>query len=141
VGDWVSLLYGPRRVLAQIVEDRGLLGMNGRRLYRVRLDPEQGEIPTAFEVPEEGLEPAEEPGGVNPLLKAALEYLGRGKRFVRISPEKFAQSERRVTFYFSDGTDEERTFECDHTTFTNWWKQTSDYLRGLADAFTGSAGD
>lgn len=141
VGDWVSLLYGPRRVRAQIIEDRGLLGMKGRRLYRIRLESEQGEESTAFEVPEEGLEPAEKPAGVNPLLKAALEYLGRGKRFVRISPDEFAESERRVIFYFSDGTEEERTFQCDHAMFMNWWKETSNYLRGLANAFGGSAGD
>ena len=140
VGDWVSFLYGPRQVLAQIVEDRGLLGMKGRRLYRVRLEPEQGETST-FEVPEETLEIAEGPAEENPLLKATLAYLSRGKRFVRISPEAFARSERNVTFYFSDGTEEERSFECDHTTFMKWWKETSAYLRGLADAFGSSEGD
>jgi hypothetical protein len=125
--------------LAQIVEDRGPLGVKGRRLYRVRLDPEQGET-SSFEVPEEELEAAEGPGGANPLLKATLEYLGRGKRFVRISPKGYAKAEKKVTFHFSDGTEEERSFECDHATFMKWWKETSAYLRGLADAFGASGG-
>ena len=140
VGDWVSLPYGPRRVQAQIVEDRGLLGMHGRRLYRVRLDLEQGQWST-FEVPEEGLDAAEGPVGANPLLVATLEYLSRGKRFVRICPEKYARSGRKVIFYFSDGTEEERSFECDHATFMKWWKETSEYLRSLADAFGGLDSD
>ncbi len=54
VGDWVSLLYGTRRVFAQVIEDRGPLGVNGRRLYRIRLDQDQDEAGT-FEVREEYL--------------------------------------------------------------------------------------
>jgi len=38
-----------------IVEDRGLLGIQGRRLYRVQLDKELEEAST-FEVPENELE-------------------------------------------------------------------------------------
>src|SRR5262249_45132569 len=59
VGDWVSLLYGPRMVLAQVVEDRGPIGVNGRRLYGLRLDLGQGG-PTTLEVPEPDLEAATE---------------------------------------------------------------------------------
>ena len=55
VGDWVALLYGPRKVLAEVVEDRGRIGVRKRRLYRIRLDIGEGE-PTMFEVPEEQLE-------------------------------------------------------------------------------------
>jgi hypothetical protein len=60
VGDWVTLLYGPQRVLAQVVEDRGPLGVNRRRLYRIRLGQDPGEAGT-FEVREEYLEPAVKP--------------------------------------------------------------------------------
>ena len=35
VGDWVKFDYGPRKVSAKIVEDRGPLGLHGRRIYRV----------------------------------------------------------------------------------------------------------
>jgi hypothetical protein len=38
VGDWVSYRSITHRKLAQIIEDRGLLGLRGRRLYDVRLD-------------------------------------------------------------------------------------------------------
>jgi hypothetical protein len=60
VGDWVSFLYGPRRVRAEVVEDRGPLGVNRRRLYRVRLERDLGESIT-FEMPEDDLEAAESP--------------------------------------------------------------------------------
>ncbi|MGZ3415662.1 MAG: hypothetical protein ACXVAT_17725 [Isosphaeraceae bacterium] len=55
IGDWVKFDYGPKKVSAMIVEDRGLLGIQGRRLYRVQLDKELGEAST-FEVPENELE-------------------------------------------------------------------------------------
>ena len=55
IGDWVKFEYGPKKVSAKIVEDRGLLGIQGRRLYRVQLDEELGEAST-FEVPENELE-------------------------------------------------------------------------------------
>lgn len=68
VGDWVSLLYGPRRVLAQIIEDRGPLGVNRRRLYRIHLGQDADE-PLAFEVPEEDLEAAAVPDKTSAMRK------------------------------------------------------------------------
>jgi len=44
-------------MMAQVIEDRGRLGVNGRRLYRIQLDMGTEE-PFAFEVPEVDLEPA-----------------------------------------------------------------------------------
>jgi len=38
VGDKVALTFGIRRVQGRIVEDRGPLGVGGRRIYGVRLD-------------------------------------------------------------------------------------------------------
>ncbi len=55
IGDWVKFDYGPKKVSAMIVEDRGSLGIQGRRLYRVQLDEELGEA-SMFEVPENELE-------------------------------------------------------------------------------------
>lgn len=58
VGDWVSFRDGLRGMKAQIIEDRGGLGLNGRRIYRLRIgqiDPTTGE-PTSFEMPEDYLE-------------------------------------------------------------------------------------
>jgi hypothetical protein len=54
VKDWVSVLYGPRLVLAQIIEDRGPLGHGGQRVYRIRLERRQEE-PTISETTEEFL--------------------------------------------------------------------------------------
>jgi len=58
VGDWVSFLYGFRRVLGQVVEDRGPLGRQGRRLYQ--LDIDLGRDESTIEIPEDDLEPAPE---------------------------------------------------------------------------------
>jgi hypothetical protein len=54
VGDWVTFRYGAGDVTAQVIEDRGPLGVNGRRLYRVRLTRDFAE-PDSFELPEEEL--------------------------------------------------------------------------------------
>jgi hypothetical protein len=64
VGDWVSFEYGPRRITAQIVEDRGALGVQGRRLYRIRPMPSR-EDSHDFELAEEELELATPPDAVN----------------------------------------------------------------------------
>ncbi len=55
VGDWVKFDYGPKKVSARIVEDRGPLGVHGRRLYRVQLDEKLGDSST-FEMPENELD-------------------------------------------------------------------------------------
>ena len=56
VGDWVSFDYGARRAFAQIIEDRGLLGADRRRLYRLRLKQGQSDQPPLeFEMPEDEL--------------------------------------------------------------------------------------
>lgn len=56
-GDWVTFRYGSRSVWARVIEDRGNLGVNRRRLYRIRLAQDADE-PVAFEVPEDDLTPA-----------------------------------------------------------------------------------
>ncbi len=60
VGDWVSFLYGPQKVKARVIEDRGLLGSRGRRLYRVGFNAGQEET-TSLEIPEEDLKLVEQP--------------------------------------------------------------------------------
>jgi hypothetical protein len=57
VGDWVTYPNGSNQILVQIIEDRGRLGVGGRRLYRVRLDREALE-PDMFEIREEFLQAA-----------------------------------------------------------------------------------
>jgi hypothetical protein len=60
VGDWVSFQFGTRSVVAQVIEARGPIGVNGRRLYRIRLDREFTE-PDMFEMPEDDLQAASPP--------------------------------------------------------------------------------
>jgi hypothetical protein len=49
VGDWVRFQYGTRTARAQVIEDRGRLGVARRRLYRVRLAEDA--TADAFEMP------------------------------------------------------------------------------------------
>jgi hypothetical protein len=55
VGDWVTYPGGFRKVLAQVAEDRGPVGMQGRRLYQLRIDAGE-EGGTTIEMPEADLE-------------------------------------------------------------------------------------
>jgi hypothetical protein len=71
LGDWVTFQYGVRPVFAQIIEDRGPLGANRRRLYRIRIDWELNES-TDFEMPEDEMEKAV------PDTAAILRYLKQG---------------------------------------------------------------
>jgi hypothetical protein len=57
VGDWVTFKSGVRPVFALIIEDRGPLGVNGRRLYRIRLERPYTE-PDMFTMPEDEMEKA-----------------------------------------------------------------------------------
>jgi hypothetical protein len=60
VGDWVSFTLGAIHVVARIIEDRGPLGVGGRRLYRIETQFEDGEM-DRFEVREDDLSPATPP--------------------------------------------------------------------------------
>jgi hypothetical protein len=75
LGDWVTFRYGVRPVHAQIIEDRGQLGADRRRLYRIRfeqeLDLELNE-PVEFEMPEDEMEKSV------PDRAAILRYLSQG---------------------------------------------------------------
>jgi hypothetical protein len=59
VGDWVSYLFGFRRVIGQVVEDRGRLGLQGGRLYSLAIERDEDEVTTTV-IPEDDLEPAPE---------------------------------------------------------------------------------
>lgn len=71
VGEWVVLQYGLRRVWAQIIEDRGPLGVGGQRIYRLRFGQDEEMI--AFEASEDNLEPAPKPD-----QSAVADYFKRG---------------------------------------------------------------
>ena len=51
VGAKVTLTFGGREVVATVIEDRGPLGVGGRKLLRVRLDIGEGVEPVEFELP------------------------------------------------------------------------------------------
>jgi hypothetical protein len=53
-GDPVSFLFGAGSVTGQIVEDRGQLGVGGRRLYGIRFEINPGDQ-GYIEMPEEEL--------------------------------------------------------------------------------------
>ena len=55
VGDRVRILHGFRGVIADIIEDRGRIGVRGRRLYRVKFRLDEWDEHTS-ELPEESLE-------------------------------------------------------------------------------------
>jgi hypothetical protein len=50
----VSIRLGTQLVAARIIEDRGPLGVGGRRLYRVEISVVPGET-LSFELPEDDL--------------------------------------------------------------------------------------
>ena len=65
VGDWVTFLMGYRNVVVQIIEDRGPIGVKGRRLYRIERHFDDGDRePDRFEMPEEDLTAAEPPSKI-----------------------------------------------------------------------------
>jgi hypothetical protein len=53
-GDTVTFLYGSGSVSGQVVEDRGCLGIGGRRLYGIRFEINPGNQ-GYIEMPEEEL--------------------------------------------------------------------------------------
>jgi hypothetical protein len=57
VGDEVNVRLGETVWRARIVEDRGAIGVKGRRLLRVRLLVEPEDVPQFVEVPESDIEP------------------------------------------------------------------------------------
>jgi hypothetical protein len=73
VGDVVAFLYGPQKVPGEIVEDRGPLGVYGRRLYRVRIDRGEDDT-TTFEIPEEDIDGPWRPENLNETPGARQEF-------------------------------------------------------------------
>lgn len=78
VGDHVRVPMGRARVLGIITEDRGPIGVHGRRLYQVEIPSDPFE-PTTFELPEDAMEPVD-PAEPAPSLdeKQVEKYLAQG---------------------------------------------------------------
>ena len=60
LGDWVSFRWGAGDAIAQVIEQRGAIGIGQRHLYRLHLERDCTE-PDLFELPEDHLEPASPP--------------------------------------------------------------------------------
>ena len=58
VGSRVTLDFGGREVEGVVIEDRGRLGVGGRRLLRVRLEARDVAEPIELELPESKLKAA-----------------------------------------------------------------------------------
>jgi hypothetical protein len=58
VGDRVRILHGFRGMIGEVIEDRGRIGMGGRRLYTVKFRLDEWNEHTS-ELPEESLEAVE----------------------------------------------------------------------------------
>lgn len=58
VGDRVRILHGFRGMIAEVIEDRGAIGVRGRRLYRVKFRLDEWNEHTS-ELGEESLEAVE----------------------------------------------------------------------------------
>jgi hypothetical protein len=79
VGDQVTFSYGRSTMTGEITEDRGPLGLEGRRIYQVRVSRDPFE-PETWEMSEDDLEPAPDRetlrAGMN--MSEVEAYLARG---------------------------------------------------------------
>ncbi|REJ86347.1 MAG: hypothetical protein DWQ34_03885 [Planctomycetota bacterium] len=92
VNDKVAFTFGMRRVKGFVVEDRGPLGVGGRRIYRVRLDMDPFDS-MYFELPEDDLVEAPEPEP--PLTNEEIaEYLARGGLLLMLRSQQCDQTPR-----------------------------------------------
>jgi hypothetical protein len=62
VGDWVQIPFGTAPLRGEVIEDRGAIGVGGRRLFRVSIPIPPAE-PMLAEFPEDEIEPAPENSG------------------------------------------------------------------------------
>jgi hypothetical protein len=78
VGDQVKVDFGRRTMTGTIVEDRGLIGIQGRRLFRVSIPTDPFE-PMTLELPEDEMEPVPTGESAKPMDKTkVMDYLVHG---------------------------------------------------------------
>jgi hypothetical protein len=71
VGDWVTFPFGVGDLTAQVIEERGPLGVGGRHIYRILVADEPE--PDSFEIPEDHMRAAAVPDNA-----AIVRYLKEG---------------------------------------------------------------
>jgi hypothetical protein len=72
VGDWVFMRHSVSNRIAQVIEERGPLGVKGRHFYRLRVERKYTE-PDEFELPEDSLQAVPQPDKA-----AVMKYLKEG---------------------------------------------------------------
>ncbi len=79
VGDRVKIDFGQQKLTGVIVEDRGPIGVRGRRLFRVEIPMEPDE-PLMVELPENEMEvaPLSDAAGKSLTAEKIIEYLTNG---------------------------------------------------------------
>jgi len=85
VGDWVSFPSGSLRVYAQVIEDQGVIGSEGRQLYRIRIPPSRNNEADVFLASEDDLTKAPAP---QPELIAEYFRSGALLEILRQNPSK-----------------------------------------------------
>jgi hypothetical protein len=97
VGDWVTFFFGPQKVKARVIEDRGPLGVGGRRIYRVSLAFDSAE-PMEFEMPEDDLKPTTPPDQSLSRQVFSIEYNRQGETNNWIGTAEWRRSYRGLDF-------------------------------------------
>ena len=77
VGDRVQIPLGRRKLAGVVIEDRGSIGVRGRRLYQVSV-PMDPFDPATYELPEEEIEPMDEPAEAEMDKREVANYLANG---------------------------------------------------------------
>ena len=65
----------------------------------------------------------------NPITEQLVLHLQSGKQVGKIHPDPSAQPNKKVTFYFEDGTHSVFPTTCDHNTFMRWWGELDIFIR------------
>jgi hypothetical protein len=65
----------------------------------------------------------------NPIIEELVRHLQHGRQVKRIHPDFTAQPNKKVMFYFEDGSSSILQTECDHTTFMRWWRELFSFIR------------
>ncbi len=77
VGDHVQIPLGRRTFAGVVIEDRGAIGVRGRRLYQVSV-PMDPFDPAIYELPEDEIEPMEGPSEIEMDKREVAHYLANG---------------------------------------------------------------
>jgi hypothetical protein len=116
VGDRVQFLHAGRNLPGIVIQDRGPVGIGGRRLYRVAV-PDEPFDPVTFVMPEEELELGESPAAKRQLLTTTkiVDYLrSGGLEAILMSANPHGQEQPRVWLCLDTHDNVTHTFRPEH---------------------------